>query len=158
LAIPGFGCETALLEFALDNAVAHVSGQFGHEFEIPGYREVWNLGDAELHELLVGRAGALDEDDARLHLVFTELAGNGVDGDLSDERVRSYCLFELERGDVLTSPADGVLDSSKEGEIAILVDAPEITGVEPQVSPRFDRGRIVVEVLGEHDVRLPRPA
>src|SRR4051794_36358331 len=62
--------------------------------------------------------------------------------------------LDLERGDVLTAPADRVLHAIDEEKLAVLAHAEGIAGVEPAVAPGAGRGFGVLVVAVVH---RPRP-
>ena len=66
--------------------------------------------------------------------------------------------LHLEAGDVLASSPQVVLLAVDEGEEAVVVEATEVAGVEPQVAQHPQRLLGPAPVSGEHQVRARRPA
>ena len=93
----------------------------------------------------------LRHDDGR-HLLRHPI-GKSDNGEFGDQVRRGVDLFHLVRVDVLAAAVhDHVLAPADQEEVSLLVETPQVAGVEPAVAQRF-RGRLVVPVVPGHDVR-----
>lgn len=89
-------------------------------------------------------------------------AGAQLGGDAKGRRVGDAGMFEeflldLRGVDVLPSSADDVLDAAHEVDVAVLVDASQVSRVEPEVRERGDGAGLVAEIALEKRVGLVAP-
>ena len=73
--------------------------------------------------------------------------GDAGDGGLLDLRVLHEHRLDVAGVDVVAAPDDHVLLATDDIQVAVLVEAGEVAGVEPTVAPRLGRRFRVVEVL-----------
>src|SRR4051812_41154586 len=73
------------------------------------------------------------------HVVLPIFARDADNRRLLNRRMSEDFLLHLERRDVLTAPAEGVLKSIDEEVIAISVAAQRVAGMKPAVAPSLRR-------------------
>src|SRR5581483_3722765 len=113
-----------------------------------GVEHVDEAGNGEVGH---GRAAEVEEGDrvevrsraqhqAGLHLLLPEFARHAEHGDVGHRRVADDGLLHLPAGDVHAPAAEVVGLAVDEDQVSVGVEAADVTGVEPQVPPRVDRG------------------
>ena len=85
-------------------------------------------------QFLFGGVGAGAEHDERFDGLTPLGVGHTDDGGFGDGGVLDEGVFDLDRRDVLAAGDDDVLLAVGDGEVAVVVDPPAVTGVEPSVA------------------------
>ena len=152
-AVSSIGCT----ELHLVDLVRGALGQLRDDLHVAGRGEVGQAAGAVGRQLMgvdgLASSGGNDE----LDVLFAQLRGDPDGGALGHRRVLEDHRFDLGRGDHLAAPADGVLAPVHPVEVPLVIEAGEVTGVEPEVAERGERRRRVVVVAAHHGVGSPRP-
>ena len=153
LAIPGRVGDDRIAKLRLLDLERRRPRQRGRDLDEPRDHVVRHPRNQELDQLSLRDRFAVPEDDHDLHLLIAGRPlgvrrGHRHRGDLGYRRVGENLCLDLERRDVLPTAADRVFGRSTEIELAVLVAAIAVTGVEPPVSPRLGGGLRHVLVAG----------
>src|ERR1044072_4366650 len=121
--------------------------------EEPDEPRVLVSGDAILDvgaDLLRAQLLALDQDDRGTDLLSPLVVGHSEDRRFADLRVLVENLLDLTRVDVVAAADDQVLLAVDDVEVAVLVDAGHVAGVEPAAAHRL-LGRAGGRPVALHD-------
>ena len=107
----------------------------------------------DLLDQLVGALVALGEHDERLDHAAAALVGRGDRRRLLDRRVLEAGRLDLERPDPVAGRDDHVVGAALVPDVAVLVEARRVLGVEPVAAERLPR-RLLVVPVAERIVRV----
>src|SRR6266566_8896061 len=127
-------------------------GQLGHEGHAVRRLEVREPVAGEADDLVLARLLPLAQHHVRVGRLAPFLVREADDGRLHHRRVAQQDALDLQRGDVLATADDHVLDPVTDLHIAVRMHHGGVAGVEPAVAHR-PLGRLgVVVVAVHHDV------
>src|SRR6201999_1144982 len=106
-------------------------------------------------QLVDGRCGACLESDRGADLFAKGVVRDADDGGLGHVRVLVEHLFDLARVDVVAAADDHVLGPVDDVEVAVLVDAPDVAGIQPSVGGDRGLGGVRQIPIALHHVVAP---